>query len=85
MEIELGMKVRDRISGIEGIATARTEFINGCVRISVQPKVDKKTNTLPAEVWFDDKQLEITGKGVKIQSKQTGGPTSSQVPRGARL
>ncbi len=36
-KIKLGQKVRDTITGMEGTAVARTEFMYGCVRIAVQP------------------------------------------------
>ena len=35
--IKLGSKVRDSITGLEGIATARTEYLYGCVRITITP------------------------------------------------
>lgn len=37
MAIILGKEVTDSITGIKGIATARAEFLYGCVRIIVQP------------------------------------------------
>jgi hypothetical protein len=33
IEVRLGDKVRDRVTGYSGIATSRTEFLNGCIQI----------------------------------------------------
>lgn len=55
--IELGQKVRDSISGFEGIATARAEFLHGCIRIQVSP-TKLQENGQPIEgQYFDEAQL----------------------------
>lgn len=82
-EIELGQKIRDKVSGIEGIAVARTEFLNGCVRITLQPK-GKKDGTLPDEKWFDSQQLEVVGQGIKTTQRNTGGPQTRTPPKGLK-
>jgi hypothetical protein len=79
--IKLGNKVKCKVTGYTGIATARHEFINGCVRYSVQDKIDKE-GKLPEEKWFDEGQLVVVGKGVALETKQTGGPQTSSPPRG---
>lgn len=56
--IELGSKVRDEVSGFEGIAFGRSEFLNGCVRIGVQPRIGAD-GKLPESAWFDEPQLEV--------------------------
>lgn len=33
----MGKLVRDKISGLEGIVVARTEWLYGCIRLNVQP------------------------------------------------
>ena len=81
---KLGEKLKDKVSGISGICVSRTEFLNGCVRYSLQPLGDTKKGTMPSEVWFDQQQLVKIGEGVKMKQKQTGGPTSSVVPKGAK-
>lgn len=83
-DIKLGNKIRDKVSGVEGIAISRTEFLNGCIRFTMQPKPLKKDGTVPNELWFDEKQLEIIGKGVEIEQRRTGGPTTSAPPKGLR-
>ena len=61
--VALGDKARDRISGFEGIATARTEFLNGCVRISLSPTVDEKGNARE-DRWYDIEQVEVLERAV---------------------
>ena len=84
MEIKLGMKARDKVTGFEGIIVSRTEFLNGCVRYSIQPELNKKDKTIPSEAWFDEQQIEIISKGVMMEQRKTGGPTSCKVPKGLR-
>lgn len=58
--IRLGDKVRDRVSGWEGIAVARYQYLNGCVRYSVAG-ADKESK--PDEYVFDTQQLEVVVEG----------------------
>ena len=88
--IELGDKVRDKVTGYEGIATSKTEFLNGCTQIEVTPKIKKGTNPTPEQMigmGIDQQQLEKVGNGVntptkKIESSDTGG-RMRRVPRKA--
>lgn len=82
MEFRLGTRVRDKVTGIEGILTARSEFLNGCVRYTFQPPLDKEGKA-PDERWVDVGQLEQVDDGIadKIEPKKTGGPTSSRPPK----
>jgi len=77
MEIELGEKVRDTITGVEGIVTSRTEYLNGCVQYEVTRRV-KKGEVLTAEsvqgISVDEQQLEIIGKKKSIKKSDNGGP-----------
>lgn len=72
--INLGDKVKDTVSGFEGIAVCRHSYLNGCDRITVQPPTNKD-GTLPAELSFDEPQLKVTKKKVVAEgNKETGGP-----------
>jgi hypothetical protein len=51
--IKLGSKVRDVITGLEGIAICRAVWLNGCVRITVQPQETKDGKTVDSEC-FDE-------------------------------
>ena len=61
--IELGDKVRDRISGAVGITVYRTEWANGCIRWGIQPPVDKD-GKVPDMVSVDEQDVEVVQKQV---------------------
>lgn len=73
-QINLGDKVRDKTSGFTGIATSKTEFLNGCIQFGVQGKSFK--NHLPDAVAIDQQSLELVNKpkAKKIKKESTGGP-----------
>ena len=80
-EIKLGSKVRDKVSGVVGIAVAKTEFLNGCIQYNVQPRVGKD-NKIPEEIGIDIESLEvIQTKKVKVKSKNTGGAMTRHICR----
>ena len=69
MSIELGNKVRDLVTGFEGIAIARIEYLNGCVQIALKgPAVDNETKDAH---YLDINQLEKIDDGITptIRSK----------------
>ncbi len=56
--IELGQRARDKLTGFEGIAVARTTWLGGCVRVTLQPE-KLKDDGQPAEtVVFDEPFLD---------------------------
>jgi len=71
--INLGDKVKDRITGLEGIAIAKVIYLNGCVRYEVKPKGLKDGKTIESE-WIDEQQL------IEKSEAKNGGPGS--VPSG---
>lgn len=73
MKIELGSEVKCRVTGFTGVAIGRTEWINGCARVVVQPKVDKD-GKVPEPQNIDEPQLEVTGKIDYNTQTTTGGP-----------
>jgi hypothetical protein len=62
VEIRLGQKVEDKITGYTGIATMRCLYMNGCTSFSVAPRVNFHSTEqlkLPDVVWFDHKRLKV--------------------------
>lgn len=56
--VPLGSKVRDLITGLEGVAIGRSTWLYGCVRIGVEPLALKDGK--PAEsVWLDEQRMEV--------------------------
>lgn len=82
MKIELGMTVIDEITGFEGIAVARSEWLWGCVSIAVMCG-DRKDSIPVPEQWFDEHRLtEVEGVDRLVTPAEvTGGPTRSAPSR----
>jgi len=83
--IELGDKVRDVVTGFEGIVDCRLEWLNGCIRFQVQPQVLADGKPIEAHV-FDQAQLVLLVPAkVQVPVKRTGGnrpmPKSLRIPK----
>ena len=70
--VKLGQKVRDKITGLEGIAIGRTEWLHGCVRISIQPQELRDGKMLDV-VSIDEPQLDVIEEK-KLKPSPTTGP-----------
>lgn len=81
--VELGDLVEDKITGFRGIVIARTEWLNKCVRIQVQPEDLSKEGKPVDSVAFDVEQLKIVKKAkVTVDKpKPTGGPKPAPTQR----
>jgi len=73
-QIDLGAKVKDTITGFSGIVVCLSRWLNGCVRVTVQPQQLKKDGEPKESHTFDTEQLELMTGGVKLQTRPTGGP-----------
>ena len=85
--IKLGQKVRDRVTGLEGIAYARLTFLYGCDRITIQPAVDKDGKV--PDAWdCDEPQVDIVDSVVIMEQtteqRVSGGPMCKTVTRKRR-
>lgn len=57
-QVQLGITVRDRISGLEGIAASRVEYITGCTQIAIAQEGLEAGK--PKEwAYFDWQRLEM--------------------------
>ena len=79
--LNLGDKAKDKVTGFTGIVTARTVFLNGCVRCGVQS--DKLKDGLPTDIqWFDEPQLILVkANAVETGPRDTGGPMNCMPKR----
>lgn len=77
MQIKLGQKVKCKISGFTGLATAHSKHLFGCDRFWVQPPVDKDGKFVDG-CWMDELSLEVIEEKVHIPEtfSKTGGPPS---------
>lgn len=66
MTIKLGEKVKDSLTGFEGIVVAKAEYLDGCIRFQVLPEKLMKDGKIADPEWLDEGRL--------IKSKKPGGP-----------
>jgi hypothetical protein len=63
MAVELGDRVKDKISGLSGVVVGVTNWLFGCRRLCVAPETSK--DGVPASNFtVDEPQIEILQKGV---------------------
>lgn len=74
--LKLGDKARDKISGFTGVVVAMTEWLNGCLRITIQPQELKDGKPIENHT-FDAEQIEIVEPIPPIVAKPHGGPSIS--------
>lgn len=79
----LGKKVKDSVTGLTGIATARIEYMNGCVQYMIQPKVVKDGVPAKAE-WYDAQQVKLVATKRVVKKGNTGGSPPRSVPHFGR-
>ncbi len=76
--VTLGDEVIDTVSGFKGIIIADTAYLQGCNRVTVQPRV-KKDGFLPKAKAFDSPQMKLVNKKkVKRGRGRTGGVAYAQ-------
>jgi len=75
VNVQLGDEARDTVSGFAGVCVARTEWLNGCWRMTLQPKALDKDGKPQESQTFDDFQLEVTrAKLQPVGTKLYAGP-----------
>ena len=80
-KIQLGDKVKDPITGITGIAVARTNWLHGCNRITVQPEgCDKEKKPFESYTTDEPQLIIVLPKKVKKGSAKTGGVLYTKSP-----
>ena len=78
LKVELGQKAQDTVSGFTGVVVEISEFMNGCIYVSLQPPVDpKKPNIFPDSIAFASARIiPVEGKKAKVtkEAQKKGGP-----------
>jgi len=85
MAVKLGIRVRDNITGLTGIAVARTEWLHGCARVTIQPEELKDGK--PVESYtVDEQQVELVKTEKRrvspLSSATAGGPQPTPARHG---
>lgn len=77
--IELGDIVREKITGLEGVVIGKSQWLENCERLIVQPQGISKDGEPHKSHQFDIPSCELIEKGTfKKKLPETGGPA----PRG---
>ena len=75
-KIKLGSEVVDTVSDYQGMAVARTEWLHGCFRITIQAKM-KSDGKVPETLTVDEPQVKtVKAKTIARGSNKSGGPMS---------
>ena len=71
--IRLGDKVKDCVSGFEGIVIAKTDWLYGCVRFGVEAQELRDGKLIEAQ-WFDEPRLVLVATQAELRrAAQPGG------------
>lgn len=81
MNIELGDKVKDTVTGFTGIAVAKTTWLHGCDRIVIQPDTLDKDKKVQENAAFDAPQVVVVKKAVVASTPKTAPARSRGGPR----
>lgn len=73
-KINLGDRVKDKITGFYGIVVAITHWLNGCVRVSIQPEKLEKDGKIPDSQAFDEAQLVVVKRAAVAPHGQVTHP-----------
>lgn len=77
---EIGTEYRDPISGFQGVAVALTVWQFGCMRVALQPRVDKDGKYVDTQT-FDDPQLVAVSKQRKAGKQASQQAVAILLPR----
>ncbi len=67
MNVKLGQFVKEVVTGIEGVAMARTEYYTGCTHIGICPREPSRDNgkiSLPDWIWVDETRCQIINENI---------------------
>lgn len=59
LEVDVGDRVKDRITGFTGVIESRTVWLNGCARVAVKPEELDKDGKPKDAIMFDVTQLDL--------------------------
>ena len=77
--VKLGNRIRDKVTGAEGIVVGITDWMYGCRTLTVAQTNLKQDGSPHDKLYLDEPQVEVVGSGLiaEVQPKgarPTGGP-----------
>jgi len=76
-EFQFNQKVRDKVTGFEGIVLGRTEYATGCVQYGVCPSKLTIDGRMPDWHWLDGGRLVLINDNDVNVKRESGGPHPS--------
>lgn len=77
----LGQRIKDKVSGLTGICTARLEYINGCIQYGIAGSV-QLDGKISDTNYIDQQNLVLVDDGILEKAaepqKPKGGPSSNR-------
>jgi hypothetical protein len=73
MEVKLGQKAKDVITGFEGRVTGKAQYLTGCEQALLAPGL-KADGDLIGGNWFDEDRLVITDEAMIELPQTANGP-----------
>lgn len=74
--LKLGCIAKDKITGFQGVVVATTDWLNGCLRVTIQPQEMKDGKPIESHT-FDAEQIEVVEPTEVTVRKPHGGPSIS--------
>lgn len=78
MKIQLGMTVKDKVTGFMGVAESKAEYLHGCDRWDVQP-VMKEDGSVPESKMIDEPQLKVINNGTLVMVPLPSPPVKAKL------
>ena len=78
-QTKLGVTVKDKITGLEGVVTGRVEYITGCNQVLMQPKL-KADGDFVESRWMDEDRIDVVDEK-PITLKITSPGSDKPAPR----
>lgn len=81
-EVQVGDRIRDDISRLEGVAFGVSSFLYGCRHIGLVPDGVDKNGDPNKTHWFEEPRITVVRKvkPPEEERKKTGGPALSNLP-----
>ena len=80
-KLELGQKVKDRVTGFKGVIVCRCDYLTGCRRYAVQAQKIGKDGKVGEWTYFDEDLLVLDGKNINHEIRNPAGPPRSEAPQ----
>ena len=79
-KFELGMEVKDKITGYSGIIMSRIQYLTGCVQYEIQnPNLTKEGQVREWLRFDEDALVKIRKAPIKKKVSNPGGPATHPV------